>query len=125
MNIQTFSLVAGASPVPAWKLDFWVTHAIVPGEGIGSAERLLVGAEIAAHFLLSCVVYRILVASKIVGPREDSIARLPGAWIDALALVRSGLAVDKGRSHALASGVWSSRHTQSVRLSVSLPLVLL
>ena len=42
---------------------------------------------------LTVVVNSVLVSSKVVGPREYRIARLPGAGVDALTLVRTGLRV--------------------------------
>jgi len=81
--------------MPAGELNLRVTHTIVPRESIGAAERLLVGAEIATHLLLPCIVYSILVTGEVVGSREDSTAWFPGAWIDAIALVGAGLAVQK------------------------------
>jgi hypothetical protein len=88
-------LVATASPMPAGKLDLRMAHTIVPRESIGATKCLLVGAEITTHLLLPCIVYRVLVTSEVVGSREDSIARFPGARIDAITPVWPSLTVQK------------------------------
>ena len=41
------------------KLHVWVTHAVMSGERIGSAERLLLRAKVASDLLLAGIVYRV------------------------------------------------------------------
>ena len=77
----------------ARKFDIWMTHSVVPGECIRSAEGLFLGAEAASDLLLASIVYRVFVAGEIVRPRKHGVAWLSGAWIDPVALVRSGLAI--------------------------------
>ncbi len=59
--------VSAPSTVLAGELDIWMTDAIVSSESIRSAERLLFCAQVASHFLLACVVYRVLVSREIIG----------------------------------------------------------
>jgi len=63
-------------------------------ECVGPAECLLIGAKIAPDFLLARIVDGVLVAGKVVGPREDRVAGLPGARVDAVTPVRPGLGVN-------------------------------
>jgi len=52
--------------VLAGQLHVGMAHSVVPREGIGSAESLFFGAQIAANFLLASVVYGIFVAGQVV-----------------------------------------------------------
>lgn len=69
-----------------------MAHPVMPRKRISTAERLLLGAEVAADLLLACVVNRILMSRKIVRAGEHRAARLAGAGVDPVATVRSGLA---------------------------------
>jgi hypothetical protein len=59
-----------------------VLDLLVSGESIGSAEGLVVVAKFATGFLAVGVVNSILMASKIVGSREDGVAGLSGCRVD-------------------------------------------
>lgn len=88
---------------------------LVSGESIGSAEGLVVVAKFATSFLAVGVVNSILMASKIVGSREDGVAGLSGCWVDSRTLVRTGL---------VGSGNMSRRHSVGGRVLVDILLVL-
>jgi len=68
----------------------------MPGECIIPRKRLLLGAQVTADLDLASVVDRVFVSGEIVGAREDGVARLAGAGIDALAFVRTRLRVAEG-----------------------------
>lgn len=68
------------------------------------------------HLLLPRIVYGIFMSRKIVGPREDRIARLARRRIDALTLVRSRLRVARVTPRKVAA--WR-------RLTMRFALVLL
>jgi len=92
---QTLLLVTSSSPMPARELDLRMAHTVVTSESVGATKCLLVGAKIAAHLLLPCVVDSVLVTGEVVRSGEDSIARFSGAWIDAVAPVWPSLTVQK------------------------------
>jgi len=85
--------VANPSAVLAGKFDVRVTHTIMSSKSVGSAECLLIRAEVASYFLFPRVVNRVLVARQIIWSGEDSAAWLPSAGVDAIAFVWPGLAV--------------------------------
>jgi len=60
-------------------------------KGILSAERLFVITDLASDLLPVCIVNGILVTSQVVGPGEDSVARLVGSRVDPSTLVRAGV----------------------------------
>lgn len=68
-----------------------VLDLLVPCKGIGSAEGFIIVAKFTAGFLAVGVVNGVLMASKIVGSREDCVAWLSGCWVDSRTLVRTGL----------------------------------
>lgn len=78
-------------------------HAHVSGESVVAREALLLGADVAVYLLLAGVVDRILVSCKIVGSREDRVARLACGRVGAVAAVRSGLGVPRREALAGAS----------------------
>jgi len=86
-------LSSTASSVLARELNIRVTNSVVSRKRISATKRLLLRTQIAVHLLLLGVVDRILVSCQVVRPREDGIARLARAWVDAVTTVRSGLAV--------------------------------
>lgn len=112
--------------VLARDLDFGVADAEVSGKSIGAAEGLFLGTQLATHLLLARIMDRIFVARQVVRPREDGVAGLASARVDAVAAMGTSLAVEQGRSHTTADrcGSWANAR-QSVRLPVSLALVLL
>lgn len=118
-------LSSTASSVLAGELNIRVTNSVVSRKRIGATECLLLGTQVAVHLLLLGVVNGILVPGQIVGPREDGIARLASAWVDAVTAMGSGLAVEQARGHPHVIVVWSSSTGKSVRLSVAFTLVLL
>lgn len=65
------------------------TH--VSCESVVARKGLLLTAMRALHLLLAIVVDGILVSRQVVGPREDGVARLARGWVNAAALVRTGL----------------------------------
>jgi len=75
------------------KIDLGMHDAHMPRQRIAAAEGLLLGAQLAAYLLLLCIVNGILVSREIVRSREDGVARLAGARVDAVASVGPGLAV--------------------------------
>lgn len=75
----------------------WMAHSEVSGERIVPRKRLLLGAQVAAHFLLACVVDRVFVSCEIVRPREDGVTRLARRRIYSLAFVRPVLCVPQRR----------------------------
>lgn len=112
----------------AREFNVGVAHPVVPRQCISTAERLLLCTQVAVHFLLFGVVDRVLMPGQVVRPREDGVARLAGAGVDAIAAVRSGLAVEQAGSHAAVVVVLLLLLTstaQGVRLPVTLALVLL
>lgn len=56
----------------------WMHHAQMASEGIIPTESLLFGAVWAVDLLLSRIVDCIFMPGKVVRPREDRVARLPG-----------------------------------------------
>lgn len=54
-----------------------VDNSHVSRKSIVAGESLFLSTEVASDFLLARVVNRVLVASKVVWPREDGIAGLP------------------------------------------------
>lgn len=109
----------------AGELNIRVTNSVVSRKRISATERLLLGTQVAVHLLLLGVVDGILVPGQIVGPREDGIAGLASAWVDAVTAMGSGLAVEQARGHPHVIVVWPSSTGKSVRLPVTLTLVLL
>ena len=85
-------LVIAPAPLPL-EIDLGMHNPHVPSKRIVPAERLVLTAILTPDLLLAAVVDRVLVASQIVRPAEDGIARLAGARVDARALVRTNLAV--------------------------------
>lgn len=119
------AVAAAASPLLAVKLDIRMAHTIVSSERIRTAELLVVGAKVAAHFLFPSIVDSVLVAGEVVGPREDRVAWLAGAWVDPVTAVGTSLAVEQARSHANAHTLRSPCASKAVSLPVAFPLVLL
>lgn len=117
-------LSSTASSVLARELNIRVTDSVVSRQRIGATKCLLFCTQIAVHLLLLSVVDRILVPCQVVRTREDGIARLARAWVDAVTAVGSGLAVEQARGHTHVVVVWPST-CKSVRLPVALTLVLL
>jgi len=76
---------------------FRVTDTEMSREGIISAERFLLGAQMTSHLLLSCVMDCVLVTREIVWSREDGVAWFARRWVDAFALVRPVLCVPQRR----------------------------
>ena len=68
-----------------------VLYLFMASKGILSAERLFVITDLASNFLPVCIVNGVFVASEIVGPGEDSVARLVGSRINPSTLVRAGM----------------------------------
>jgi len=60
--------MASPSSVFAREFHVGVADAVVSRQGVCSAERLVLGTEVAAHLLLAGVVYRIFMPCKVVGP---------------------------------------------------------
>lgn len=100
-----------------------MAHSVVSSESICPAECLLFSTKIAVNLLLSRIVNRVLVASKIVGSREHSVARLASARVDPVTTMRSRLATNKARSHTHI--VVRAGNSKALCLAVTLPLVLL
>jgi len=65
----------------------------VPRERIVPRERLLLGAQMTAHFLLARIVDRVLVACEVVRPAENRVARFARRRINSFAFVRPVLRV--------------------------------
>jgi hypothetical protein len=76
----------------------------MPHESIVTTSSLLLVAHRTSRSARAVVVYGALVPRKIIRPREDRVARLIGRWIDARALVWSGLDIV-----CLNSSEWISR----------------
>lgn len=70
----------------------------VPGQGIVPGKGLLLGTEVAAHFLLPGVVDRVFVTGEVIRSREDRVARLAGGWISPVALVGSSLRISETKT---------------------------
>jgi len=68
----------------------------VTDKGVGTAERLLVGADFAPDLLLLRVVDGILVTGEVVGPGEDRVAGLARGRVGSHAAVGAGLGVAGG-----------------------------
>lgn len=109
-----------------------MAHPVVSRQCIGTAKGLLLRTQVAVHFLLLGVVDRVLMPGQVVRSREDGVAGLAGAGVDAIAAVRSGLAVEQAGSHAAVVVVLLlllllllTSTAQGVRLPVTLALVLL
>jgi hypothetical protein len=82
-----------SSPILAREIDLWVYHTHVSSQGIVATESLLLHTQCATDFLLSHVVYGVLVPGEVIWPRENCIAGFPCCRIDALTLVRASLRV--------------------------------
>lgn len=91
-----------------------MADAIVPHEGVGPAERLLLDADLAKQLLLFGIVNCPFMPGEIVGARENSVAWVAGAWVDTFAAVGSTLAVHQGRRHARRNALGPSSATASV-----------
>ena len=91
LETQRHLLVGSSSPVLAREIDLRMYHAHMSRQGIVATERLLFHTQCASHFLLSHVVYCVLVSGEVIWPRENCITGFPCGRIDALALVRTGL----------------------------------
>jgi len=76
-----------------WKHLFvdTVLDLFMASKGILSAERLFVITDLASNFLPVCIVNSVFMASEIVGPGEDSVARLVGSRVNPSTLVRAGV----------------------------------
>ena len=94
LDIAAAATAATSSPMLPGEFHIRMTHAIVPGKRIRSAECLLLGAQITVNLLLASIVNRILVTCQVVRSGEYRIARLSGTRVDPFAFVRSGLAVE-------------------------------
>lgn len=70
-----------------------MAYPVMSGEGVCTAECLLFSADVTSHLLLSSVVDSILVAGKVVWPRENGVARLASAWVDSITTMRTSLTV--------------------------------
>lgn len=125
MSRSPFRLSSTASSVLAGELNIRVTNSVVSRKRISATECLLLGTQVAVHLLLLGIVNGILVPGQVVGPREDGIAGLASAWVDAVTAMGSGLAVEQARGHTHVIVVWPSSTGKSVRLSVAFTLVLL
>lgn len=79
--------------VLAREINLRMNHAHMSGQGIVATERLLLYTQCATHFLLSHIVYGVLVPGEVIWPGENGIAGLPGCRIDTLTSVRTGLRV--------------------------------
>lgn len=122
-------LSSTASSVLARELNIRVADSVVSRQCISTAKGLFLRTQVAVHLLLLGVVDRILVPCQVVRSREDGVAGLASARIDAIAAVRSGLAVEQAGSHADVVVVLLllllTSTSQCVRLPVTLALVLL
>ena len=106
---SNLSALPPTSALLAREFATWVADAVMPSECVRPAERLYVGAEMTPVLSLACIVNCILVACKIVGPREDGVARIPGAWVNTVAQVWSCLAIqDKCLGGVLSQGLLTS-----------------
>lgn len=90
---------------------------------IGATEGLLLSADVASHLLFTGVVDGVLMPRKIVGSREDCVAGLASAGVDAVAAVRTSLATKN--SCVLHAPVRTGSGGQAMALTVTLSLVLL
>ena len=63
-----------------------MTDPEVPCERIVPRKRLLLGAQMTAHFLLARIVDRVLVACEVVRPAENRVARLARRRVNSFAL---------------------------------------
>ena len=102
-----------------------MADAVVSGEGVGTAERLVLGTQAAAYPLLARVVDRVLVAREVVWPREARATRLAGVRVQAIAAVRTCLAVDDAVARRHAGDAFCPPCPVALRLSVPFALVLL
>lgn len=107
--------------VLAGEFQVRVADTVVSGKRIGAAECLLLGAHIAPDLFLPCIVDGTLVSGQIVGSRENRVARLASARVDALAFVRSCLRVQQGAWYRL----WPARTLQTTGLAMTVAFVFL
>ncbi len=90
--MENEELVMGASSsVLARKINLWMYHAHMSGQGIVATECFLLYTKRAPHFLLSHIVYGVLVPGEVIRPGENGIAGFPCCRIDTLTLVRTAL----------------------------------
>lgn len=106
------------------ELQIRVTDAVMPGKRIRAAKRLLLGTNVATDLLFAPIVNRILVSCQVVGPREDGVARLASAGVDAFAFVRPSLRIEEV-ARCCGRNLWPAQTSQTMRLSMTLALVLL
>jgi len=107
------------------ELDIWVADSVMPGQGVGATEGLLLCAKVTANLLLSGVVYRVFVPCEVVGPGEDCAAWFAGTGIDAIAAVGTSLRVQEAGRYWTGDFRVSCHRSHAVRLAMSFSLVLL
>jgi len=88
-----------SSPVLSGKVDLGMDDTHMPRQGIVARKGLFLHAQRTADLLLASVVDGVFVPGEVVWPREDGVTWLASGRIDAIALVRTSLAVasEQGR----------------------------
>ena len=74
-------------------IDIWMYHAHVSRQSVIARKALFFRTDVAVYFLLARIVDRILMSRKIVGSREDRVARLARRGINSVASMRPSLRV--------------------------------
>lgn len=97
-------------------VEFLVADLEMSIEGVPAAKQLLLWTNSASQLLLARVVNRIFVSCEVIWARELRPTDLVGAWIDAIADVRSMLVL------LILAPVSPSRYTSC---AMAFPLVVL
>lgn len=91
-------LISSSSAPTLSQVDMlWMTNSKMSREGIVSTECFLLGTEVTANLLLSCIMNSIFVACEIVRSREDGVAGFAGGRVRAFAFMGPVLSVPKRR----------------------------
>jgi len=77
-------------------VNIGVDHTHVSCQRIVTGEGFFFRAQMTTDLHLAAVVDSVLVPGKIIRPREDRVARLASAGIDAIASMGSGLRIAQG-----------------------------
>lgn len=87
-SIIAHSVMVPPSPsVLSRKVDLRVHNPHMPCQCIVARKSLFLNTQCTANFLLAPVVNGVFVSCQVVRTRKNGVARLPGRWVDALALV--------------------------------------